>query len=116
MGVYSYVSRSEALNDPDGSFVKVKWVRTNEGTAAQLNIRCRLVAQEIGYGQRIDELFSGTPSLMSTKMAIVRAAKGERGTMVMDVKCAFLDGVCRRRIFIELPRQSTVRRQKQNKT
>ena len=105
MGVYSYVSRSEALNDPDGSFVKVKWVRTNKGTAAQPNIRCRLVAQEIGYGQRIDELFSGTPSLMSTKMAIVHAAKGGRGIMVMDVKCAFLYCVCRRRIYIELPRQ-----------
>ena len=105
MGVYSYVSRSEALNDPDGSFVKVKWVRTNKGTAAQPNIRCRLVAQEIGYGQRIDELFSGTHSLMSTKMAIVHAAKGGRGIMVMDVKCAFLYGVCRRRIYIELPRQ-----------
>ena len=52
MGVYSYLSRSEALNDPDGSFVKVKWVRTNKGTAAQSNIRCQLVAQEIGYGQR----------------------------------------------------------------
>ena len=76
MGVYSYVSRSEALNDPDGSFVKVKWVRTNKGTAAQANIRCRLVAEEIGYGQRIDELFSGTPSLTSTKMATVHAAKG----------------------------------------
>ena len=85
MGVYSYVSRSEALNDPDGSFVKVKWVRTNKGTAAQPNIRCRLVAQEIGYGQRIDELFSGTPSLMSTKMAIAHAVKEGRGIMVMDV-------------------------------
>ena len=84
---------------------KVKWVRTNKGTAAQPNIRCRLVAQEIGYGQRIDELFSGTPSLMSTKMAIVHAAKGGRAIMVMDVKCAFLYGVCRRRINIELPRQ-----------
>ena len=95
MGVHSYVSRSEALKDPDGSFVKVKWVRTNKGTAAQPNVTCRLVAQEIGYGQWIDELFSGTPSLMSTKMAIVHAAKGGRGIMVMDVKCAFLYLVCR---------------------
>ena len=54
MGVYSYVSRSEALNDPDGSFVKVKWVRTNKGTAALPNITCRMVAQEIRYGQRTD--------------------------------------------------------------
>ena len=102
MGVYSFVSRSEALNDPDGSFVKVKWVRTIKGTAAQPNIRCRLVAQETGYGQRIDELFSGTPSLMSTKIA---KGEGGRGIMVMDVKCAFLYSVCRRRIYIELLRQ-----------
>ena len=99
------MSRSEALNDPDGSFVKVKWVRTNKGTEAQPNIRCRLVAQEIGYVQRFDELFSGTPSLISTKIAIVHAAKEERAIMVMDVKCACLHGVCRCRIFIDLPRQ-----------
>ena len=101
MGVCSYVSRSEGLNDPDDSFVKVMWVRTNRGTAAQPKIRCWLVAQELVYGQRIDKLFSGTPSLRSTKMAIVHAAK--ESIMVMDVKCAFLCGVCRRRIHIELP-------------
>ena len=105
MGLYSYLSRSKASNDFAGSFVKVKWVRTNKGTAAQPNIRCRLVAQEIGYGQRIDELLSRTPSLMSTKMAIVHAAKRGRGIVVMDMLCAFLYGVCRRRIYIDLPRQ-----------
>ena len=89
MGVYSYVRRSEAVNDLDGTFVKVKWVRTNKGTLAQPNIKCRLVAQELGYGQRIDELFSCTPSLMTMKMALIHAAKGERGIMVMDVKERF---------------------------
>ena len=106
MGVYSYVSRSEALNDPDGSFVKVKWVRTNKGTAAQPNIRCRLVAQEIRNGQRIRRTLLRHTFAVAMKMAIVRAAMG-RGwaIMVMDVKCAFLYGVCRRRVYIELPRQ-----------
>ena len=46
---------------------------------------------------RAAELFSGTPSLMSAKMAIVHAAKERGVTVVMDVKCAFLYGVCRRR-------------------
>ena len=105
MGVYFHVSRSEALNDPHGSFVKVKCVRTNKGTAAQPNIRCRFVAQELVYGQWIDELFSGTLSLMSTKLAIVHADKGRRATTVRDVMCAFLHGVCRLRIYIELARQ-----------
>ena len=56
MGVYDYVSREEAMADPDGKFVKVKWVRTNKGTPKEQEVKCRLVAQELGYGQRMDEL------------------------------------------------------------
>ena len=76
MGVYEYISRAEAMNDPEGKFVKVKWVRINKGTANKPEIKCRLVAQELGYGQRMDELFSGTPSLSTVKLVIAHAAKG----------------------------------------
>ena len=31
-GVYSYHERWEALQDKEGQFVKVKWVRINKGT------------------------------------------------------------------------------------
>ena len=106
MNVYTYVSRSEAMNDPEGIFVKVKWVRTNKGTTEDPNVKCRLVAQELGYGKRVDELFSGTPSLQAMRLAVLHAAKGgtrRRGIMIMDVKCAFLYGQCSRRIYIELP-------------
>jgi hypothetical protein len=87
MGVYTHVPKKEALMDPDAVFVKVKWVRTNKGTVGKPNVKCRLVAQELGYGQRIDELFSGTPSLVAMKVAMLHAAKGARhnGLMVMDV-------------------------------
>ena len=57
MNVYTYVSRSEALGDPEVNFVKVKWVRTNNGPAADPSIKCPLVAQELGYCKRVDELF-----------------------------------------------------------
>ena len=92
MEVYEYVKRDVAMSDPDGKFVKVKWVRTNKGTALEQEVRCRLVAQELGYGQRMDELFAGTPSLMAVKVALVHAAKGgpRRCIMILDVKCAFL--------------------------
>ena len=76
MGVYEHVPREIALNDPDGKFVKVKWVRTNKGSAVEQVVKCRLVAQELGYGERMDELFSGTPSLMAVKVALAHAAKG----------------------------------------
>ena len=50
IGVCSYVRRSEAVDDPDGTFVKVQWVRTNKGTLAQPNISC-VVAQELDTGR-----------------------------------------------------------------
>ena len=100
MGVYEYASREEAENDSMGKFVKVKWVRTKKGEG----VRCRLVAQELGYGERLDELFAGTPSLGSVRMALTHAMKKpHHKVMVMDVKCAFLYGDIRRNVYIELP-------------
>merc|ERR1711946_14364 len=100
MGVYDYVDRKTALEDEDGKFVKVKWVRTKKGGG----VRCRLVAQELGYGERLDELFAGTPSLGSVRAALTHAMKRpNHKIMVMDVKCAFLYGNIRRNVYIELP-------------
>ena len=107
MGVYDYETRAVAMNDELGKFVKVKWVRTNN--AMDPEVRCRLVAQELGYGQRMDELFAGTPSLMAVKLILHYEAKGraEQGIMVLDVKCAFLYGQIRRRVYIELLQQDS---------
>ena len=100
MGVYEYVSREEAENDHTGKFVKVKWVRVRKGEV----VRCGPVAQELGYGERLDELFAGTPSLGSVRMALSHAMKrSNHKIMVMDVKCAFLYGEIRRNVYIELP-------------
>ena len=100
MGVYEYASREQAENDEEGKFVKVKWVRVKKGEG----VRCRLVAQELGYGERLDELFAGTPSLGSVRMALTHAMKKpHHKIMVMDVKCAFLYGEIQRNVYIELP-------------
>ena len=48
MGVYDSETRAVAMNGELGKFVKVKWVRTNMGTAMDPEVRCRLVAQELG--------------------------------------------------------------------
>ena len=107
MEVYEYVERYVAMSDTDGKFVKVKWVRTNKGIAFEQEVRCRLVAQELWYGQRMDELFAGTPFLMAVKVPLVHAAKGvsRRCIMILDVKCAFFYGQMRRTVYIQLPRQ-----------
>jgi hypothetical protein len=107
MMVYEYVSRERAQEDEEGKFVKVKWVRTNKGTSLEQEVRCRLVAQELGYGEKMDELFAGTPSLSAVKTVLYHASEGgqHRCAMILDVKCAFLYGSMRRRVYIELPRQ-----------
>ena len=105
MGVYSYVPREQAEQDMEGTFVRTKWVRIDKGTPASPKVRCRLVAQELAFGERMDELFSGTPSLSAVKMALAHASiKGKRKKLlVMDVKCAFLYAPAKRKIYIELP-------------
>ena len=46
MCVCDHASRDTAIHDIKGKFVKVK-----------CGVRCRLVAQELGHGKRLDELF-----------------------------------------------------------
>ena len=71
-----------------------------------LKIRCRLVAQDLAYGERIDELFAGTLSLRSAETAFHLATEGgcDYKFMVMDVS-ALLYGKIRRSVHIELPPQ-----------
>ena len=92
-GVYEYKTREEAQWDPLGVSVKVKWVRINKGTAENPNVRCRLVAQEIAYGERDDDLYAGTPSLASLEWLISDLApsrKPDSRLMVLNIKSAFL--------------------------
>ena len=100
-----YANRADAYNDPEGVFVNVKWVRTNKGTKHKPQVKCRLVAQELAYGTRMDELFANTPSLSCVKLAMIHAAQEgkNRKLMTLDVKSAFLYGAARRKIYIELP-------------
>ena len=98
MDVYEYVDKQKALEDVEGKFVKVKWVRTNKGTVDEPKVRCRLVSQALGFGERLDELFAGTPSLGAVRLAIAFACRREEGgpkldIMILDVKCAFLYGL-----------------------
>ena len=93
MGVYKFVDRNLAMNDPNGKFVKVKWVRTNKGSAECLKVRCNLVAQELGFGVKDDELFAGTLPLIAVKLILVKLANDHEdgiGLMIIDFKCAFL--------------------------
>ena len=68
-------------------------------------MKCRLVAQELGYGTRMDELYANTASLSCIKLAMLYAAQKGKGLklMTLDVKSEFLCGAARQKILIELP-------------
>lgn len=102
-----YLDSKDAMEDGEGNTVKVKWVRVHKGTRENPDVRCRLVALELGYGERLDELFAGTPSLMVVKMLLLKVSMKpkELGVIVLDVRCVFFYSKMRRRVYIELPEQ-----------
>jgi len=106
--VYSYVARDEAMRDKEGKFVKTRWVRINKGSKLVPRVRCRLVAPELAHGKKDDELYAGTPSLSTMKLVLSWYCTNwqeDDVIKIIDVKCAFLYGDARRKIYIELPRQ-----------
>ena len=65
------VSREEALSDPTGTVVGVRWVDHNKGTSVSPEVRSRLVAQEFAAKDRRDDLFAATPPLAATRLLLV---------------------------------------------
>lgn len=107
MVVCTYVGREEAQNDEEGKVEKAQWVRIYQGTAEGPEIRCRLVAQELGYAEKLDELFAGTPSLLVVKMMLRKMSEESEklGLRMMGAKCAFLYDHMHPKMYIEFPEQ-----------
>ena len=72
-------------------------------------VRCRLVAQEFAGSDKREDLYAGTPPLSATRYLLSdsvsrgRRNRYHRKLMVVDVKRAFLHGLCTPSIYIELP-------------
>merc|ERR1712086_855718 len=105
MHVWDRVTREEALRDPEGKIVGTRWVYVDKGD----QVRCRLVAQEFAGSDKREDLYAGTPPLAATRYllsdSVSRGRKNRyrRKLMVVDIKRAFLHGLCTRSIYIELP-------------
>ena len=105
MHVWDRVTRETARQDPEGKIVGTRWVFVKKGD----KVRCRLVAQEFAGSDKREDLYAGTPPLSATRYLLSdsvsrgRRNKNKRKLMVIDVKCAFLHGLCTRSIYIELP-------------
>lgn len=83
-GVCEYFSREGAQRDPVGK--KVKWAQNSKGTEERPEVRCRRVAQELGYGEMLDELFVGTPSLSIAKVLLSSVVARDLAIMILDVR------------------------------
>ena len=110
MGVYSYVPQEEALSDPEGIVIDVRWVIVNKVTKQEPNVRCRLVGREFAEKGNRDDLFAGTPPLVTIRVLLSllakrRAEESDIPAMVIDVKGAFLYGRTKRRVYIWLPEE-----------
>lgn len=104
MGVYEYVSRSEAMQDFTGKTVKAKLARVSKGSEKHPEVRCRLVAQELGCGERLDELALRRYPEPHGCAALADSRCGE-GPFHDVVGCegAFLYGSIRCNVYGELP-------------
>ena len=104
MRVYEYVTKEQAYEDPEGVIIDVRWVIANKGTSEEPNVRCRLVGWEfVDEGNR-DDLFAGTPPLVTIRTLLSILSKRalyeeDMGGMVIDVQGAFLYGKTGMRIF-----------------
>ena len=60
-GVYAHVPLEDAMQDPEGKFVKTRWVQSVKCD----EVRCRLVAQENSPRVVLSKVFSPTDHLFS---------------------------------------------------
>ena len=70
--------------DADNVHGKTKWVRVKKGTAEHPQVTCRLVAQELALGKRLDELLAGTPSISAVRLLLLHSMQDGRCIMAMD--------------------------------
>ena len=108
MKVYDYVTQRQAFEDPKRVIIDVRWVIVNKGTREEPNVRCRLVGREFADKGNRDDLFAGTPPLVTIRTLLSILAKRafqeeDMGAMVLDVKGAFLHGKTKRNVYIWLP-------------
>lgn len=68
MGVHAYATRHEGVWGPTGKKVRVNWARVNKGIDEHPEMRCQRAAQQLGCGDRVDELCAGMPSLTTVTL------------------------------------------------
>lgn len=82
--------------------MKVTWACVNKGSVEHPEVRCRLIAQESGFGERL----VGCPSLAVVRLSLSVSVEQDSTILLLDVTCAFVYGELRRNVYIEFPRHA----------
>ena len=75
---YHHVARRVAETDPEGMFIAVRWVDVKKGTNDSPKVRSRLVAQEVAYRERRDDLHAPTQLLAVARFLLAACASRGR--------------------------------------
>ena len=76
---------------------------------------CRLVAQEFAGNDKREDLYAGTPPITATRYLLSNTVSRRRmpnvplsrKLMVLDIKQAFLHGIAKRLVYVELPEEES---------
>ena len=106
-GLWTVVPRKQAGGK---KVTSVKWVDTNKGTEEEPLIRSRLVARDFRVADRDrEDLFAATPPWELKKLLMSHAAyRGDgvrRKILLIDVKKAHLNPMCKDEVYVELPQE-----------
>ena len=87
--VFRGVSLEEAINDQGGKVVGCRWGNCNKGDAREPDVRCRLVAQEVNYGDgATDAFYAATPPLEAKRLLFSQwATERNRGGKHLKISC-----------------------------
>ena len=106
--VWKAVKTQECWDITGSPPISTKWVDVNKGDQQDYDVRCRLVAREMGGGKS-DEFYAPTPPLEAKRLLFSEAAtnrmfgKHERKLLFIDVRKAYFNAKVDRPTFVELP-------------
>ena len=86
--------------------VGTRWVCSNKGDAANPEIRCRLVCQEVKTYQS-EDFFAATPPLETLRLVLSMAADDPSiQVTLVDISRAYFNAFIARDVFVELPAEA----------
>ena len=107
MGVYTRVTRDQALASGKGKVIQGRWIDVNKGSSETPDYRSRYVGKEFNRGQAASsDLYAATPPLEALKLLVSTCATEqgrETHLMLSDVKRAYFHAPATRELYVELP-------------